>query len=101
MTATIEDLRSFANTVRPYKGATRLAGETHATGVGEMTIELHRGAASQGWKSDYDKVETWWVVNYVKAHGRTFGRGTRYSGKRAEAKARKDYADACTAAREG
>lgn len=101
---TLDDMRWFINSVRPYKGADLIAGETSEPLPGlTMRIELWRGRASSGWKSDYEKVETWWVVNYVThpdARGR-FGRGKRYSGKSAESKARRDYRDAVVAAKGG
>lgn len=44
------------------------------------TIELYRGFYSQGYKTDFEQVETWWFAMSVEDAGRwTF----RYSGKRA------------------
>lgn len=102
---TFDELRWWTNTVRPYVKADLVAGETAEAMPGlTMRIELHKGRASSGYKSDFEKVETWWVVNYVTrsdAPSRRFGRGTRYSGKSAEAKARRDYRDAVAAAKGG
>ncbi len=107
MTATMptfDQLRAFTNTVRPVKTADLLGSVLSEPLPGlQMRVELHRGLASQGYKSDMERIETWWVTNSVvrlDAPGRRFVRGTRYSGKACEAKARADYAAAVQAARE-
>jgi hypothetical protein len=102
---TVDQLRAFINTVRPHKGADLIESTTSEPVPGlTMRVELHRGRASSGYHSDFEKVETWWVVNYVTRHdlpGRRFVRGRRYSGKSPEAKARRDYAEAVQAAKGG
>jgi hypothetical protein len=102
---TFDDLRWWMNTVRPLRSADLVAAESVDPLPGlTMRIELHRGRSSSGYKSDYDRVETWWVINWVTRHDaphRLFGRGTRYSGKSCEAKARQDYAGAVLAAKGG
>lgn len=96
---TFDDLRWWMNTVRPLKSTDLVSGESVDPLPGlTMRIELHRG------RTGYDKVETWWVINWVTRHDaprRLFGRGTRYSGKSCEAKARQDYAGAVLAAKGG
>ncbi len=102
---TFDQLRGFINSVRPYKRADLVAGFDAQPIPGlTMRVELHRGRASSGYHTDFEKVETWWVVNYVTradAPHRLFGRGKRYSGKSCEAKARADYRDAVAAAKGG
>lgn len=101
---TLDQLRSFINTVRPHKGADLVASETAEPIPGmTMRVELHKGRASSGYHSDFERVETWWVTNIVTVDGysRRFVRGRRYSGKSPEAKARADYRDAVSAAKGG
>lgn len=98
--STIEELRWWSNTVRPYKGAACLGSETGQVRFGRMTVELHKGRASQGYKTDYERIESWWVSVQIVHAGRRYVRGTRYSGRSAERKARKEFADAAASLRE-
>lgn len=88
------------NTVRAYKSATPMGRRTfdaYDLDAGRLTtveIVLSRGTASDGYKSDFDKREVWWTeMSIVGPRGRRcFGR--RFSGPRAEQKARADYDEA-------
>lgn len=103
---TIHSTHLSTNTVRAHKSAAIVDNEGFAVtdadrGGAEalVWVTLYRGKASQGYRSNMERVETWWTEMSVNGQrGRTFGRS--FTGKRAEANARADYDEAVTAWKE-
>lgn len=96
----VERLRWWSNTVRPLKSASLVDRATAEVSLGSMTVELHRGAASLGHQSGFERIESWWTVIYVVHEGRRYGRGSRFTGKRAQQRAESDFAESVVVQRE-
>lgn len=101
MTATVEltrftdqqrdNLRWWTNATRAPKAAVVVEQRElpEAEAIGKVgTVTLFEGRASDGYKTDYERVKRWWVeVAYSDGHS-TFRRGKRFSR---EAAARRWY----------
>lgn len=89
-------MRDGANTVRPPKSARRIETSRCLIGPGQhltgafLRASLWAGAASDGFKSTYDRRERWWTILTVEDRdGRVqWSLGQRSSS---EAKARAEY----------
>lgn len=88
-------IRHASNTVRPYRSARCAASATARLRTGPLTGVVTRasvwsGAASDGWKSEYQPRPVWWVLVTIEDDDGhiVWGIGSRYASER---KAREHY----------